>query len=260
MNLTSPVKLKNNDITFETYCNRLRNSQNSFIHRLNSQDVSFDFSNVVNLKRKANEQGELISYYGDTAVMRLDKSEIDLVTLVQDKLHENLSSILSERLDPNTFHITIHNFNNGNNKELLSDKIQGTQTQCKKIFQELADYFKEYPDHANAEVIPTIVYPGGVSVVMGFMPASDKDFRIIMNMHNVLDKIIVDNWPEPHITLAYFKPCEFSKDEVTRLRNILISFSHFDFSVKFNFWNLLYQQFENMKIYHDIFSIASFKD
>ncbi|HPZ08558.1 MAG TPA: hypothetical protein PL110_10630, partial [Candidatus Eremiobacteraeota bacterium] len=246
MNLMKPVKLKNVDRTFEDYCNTVREEELSSINYLNSSDISWHVPE--SLKKKVSSSGQIMPYFGDTVVLNLEKEDINFLSAFQSKLLEELPDLFSEPLEKKYFHITLHDLTSGIDKSVIEHKMEENRVKCEKIFIDLRDYFKKFPNQATVTLKPLFIYPCcNISMVMGFIPFTERDFRIIMNMYNLFDDVIyLDYWLRLHMTLAYFKPTGFSKEQIRRLYDTLIGFKMPDFVIKLDIRNLTYQRFNSM--------------
>ncbi|MCD4784817.1 MAG: hypothetical protein K8T10_13455 [Candidatus Eremiobacteraeota bacterium] len=256
IDLTVPARLKGIETPFEEYSDTVRKEQLSSIDALKSPDVCWH--DPEGLKEKVDGAGKLTPFWGDTVVVRTGKKETALATAVQKRVIEAVPDVFAKPLDPATFHITIHDLDNAPDKtDKLEDKMQGNKANCHKIFEELAGYFKKHPDQAVVKLKPSLVCPDA-TVSIGFLPATEKDYRTIMNLRNQFDKVVnLDNWLRMHISLCYFKPAPFSSEQRQKLHAVLHEVNKdLDLPVELDFRKLVYQRFNNMNSYHDKFSVS----
>lgn len=80
-----------------------------------------DFSTNPNLRMKVDETGRFLPFYGNTTVFLLDEETKTKLQQLQQELYHHAGWMLSQPLDPSTFHMTLHDLVNGpvRNQELL---------------------------------------------------------------------------------------------------------------------------------------------
>jgi len=258
MDLAADVKLKNIPRDFQEYSDTVRNEELSSINYLNSKDAVWTVPQ--SLSKKVDFQGKLKPYFGDTVVLKLEESNRTRLSKFQESLLEDLPALFAEPLDPAYFHITLHDLNSSTDELPLKTVMNENRLKCEKIFKEVASYFKKNLQYSTVTLKPLYIYPCcNISVVAGFTPLTDHDFRIIMNLYNLFDEVrYLDYWLRLHATLCYFKPGELTGEEIRNLYNKLKNLSMEDFTVKLNLWELAYERFSSMNRYSDVFLLSDF--
>ena len=259
MDLTIPVKLKNSPMSFEKYVSTIQHEQSSSLGWMTAPDASWSVAG--SLKDKVEESGKLRPFYGDTTVIPNEKDDIEKLVEFQEQIHAEVGELCAEKLLPGHFHITLHDLSNSPSLQEIRQDMKSNEEKCRSIFKETADYLKENPDFSKVRLVSVKAFPCcNISVVLGFAPKTDKDYRIIMNLYNLFDDVVyLSYWLRMHITLAYFKPYEFSKEQMDRLFNVLNNISENRMEVELDLWKLAYQRFDSMNDYKTIFTLEDFR-
>lgn len=255
IDLTGPVKIRGVETSFKDYCEAVESSQDAAVEALKSPRVRWH--DLDRLRKKVDEDGRYIPFYGDTLVVRSSEEDVERASALQKKIIEAVPGIFAEPLHPSTFHITIHDLDNGNDRGKLEPKMDENREKVKREFKKLSEYFKKHPDQAIVYLKPSIVCPDA-TVSIKFLPASEKDYRTVMNLRDRFDKIVnLDNRLEMHVSLCYFKPKNFSGRQREKLYSVLTGVNkNLDFPVKMDLRNLAYQRFFSMNDYRDQFTMS----
>jgi len=258
VDLTADVKLKKIPREFQEYSSIVKNEELSSINYLNLKDALWTVPQ--SLSTKVDFHGNLKPYFGDTVVLKLKERDKIRLSKFQESLLEDLADLFAEPLDPAYFHITLHDLNSSTDEFSLTTVMDENRLKCEKIFKEVASYFKKNPQYSTVTLKPLYIYPCcNISIVAGFTPLTDHDFRIIMNLYNLFDEVrYLDYWLRLHATLCYFKPRELTGEEIRNLYNKLKNLSMEDFTVKLNLWELAYERFFSMNRYSDVFLLSDF--
>jgi hypothetical protein len=258
MDLLVDVKLKNTHRNFMEYIETVRNEQLSSVNYLKSADFKWHIPD--SLKKKVDLNGFLKPYFGDTVVIKFEDRDISILSRFQDDLRLHFPDLFAEPLDTSHFHITLHDLKSGPEILSLDSIMEEHRIKCEKIFKDLSSYFKEHQDHLKVTLKPAFIYPCcNISMVFGFTPMSDRDFRIIMNLYNLFDNVVyLDYWLRLHVTLSYFKIRELTKEEGEKLYGIIKNFMEEDFSLTVDLRKLAYQRFFSMNEYRDLFLLSHF--
>ena len=107
---------------------------------------------------------------------------------------ENCPDLWAESLDLETFHMTIHDLYSGPEMtSQLRGMMTANQERIREIFRQARAYFEMHPEQALIKVKQNSIFPNlNISLLMGLKPATDRDFRILMNFYNPL---ILPQWP-----------------------------------------------------------------
>lgn len=247
LDLLSPVVLKNQPREFDEYRATVLAEQGSATAWLAAPDARW----VVpeSLRQKVADDGRLLPYHGDTVVLPLDRGAVSACRKLQRELRDELHRDLAERLDPATFHVTLHDLSHGP----VAANLDENAARCRERFASLATSLTARPELARITLQPTAVYPSvNVSLVLGLLPATDRDFRVIMNAYNLFDDVVhVPYWPRFHVTLDYLRPRSL---DTRRLHGALPCPSPEPIHV--DLWHLAYQRFDGMNRYTTEFSAA----
>ena len=206
------------------------------------------------LEAKVNKDGSFRSFYGDTTVISISEDEIKVIQNIQEKLLKNIGNIFGEKIKPSTFHITTHDLNNGNNKEEIEKKMRLTAPKVKTIFNEL----KKKHGGKTIKMVFTEIYHSVTSLCMGFVPQTEADFNILMDIDKSLEEVFpLNRILSPHITLFYYQLREFSLEENKKLIDTLKNQGNENIYIELHVDKLSYQHFESMNNYKDIFLLEN---
>ncbi len=257
IDLSKEVYLKGKRIDYEKYCEIIRREYfGTFEHYQKNPDRKI----IPGLTNKVDEDGKYRGFYGDTTVFQLDEETITRIKTAQDFVHERIPELLARRLDPNFFHITLHDLNNENDDFSsmvdLRKRVRETSKKAEKIFRKINEYITDNPEERFAEVESLGITSGGfVALMMVFLPSTEKDYRIIMNLYDLFDEIVyLKNFLRIHLTLNYFNTKKFDSDEIWKAMEVAKNFKK-TFRLKLDLRHLAYQTFTDMNSYETIFSV-----
>lgn len=195
------------------------------------------------LRQKADPEGNLLPFPGNTVVFLLDDKTKQMLSALQDTLYERCGDLLSARLSPDTFHMTLHDLANG---AILSQR------------EEMADHAKSILDDIRSRPSASIPMKAtwsfnmvNTSIVLGLEPATDAAWEQLDALYLRFQQ--VRNLPyalTPHITLAYFRPGHYFADQTDRLRAAL---GPVELEVQLEIGNLVLQNFDHMNAYETVF-------
>ena len=208
------------------------------------------FKTHSDLLHKVDEKGSFRPFPGDTTVFDVDDRVKNIATRMQDVLYESCGFILAERLTRDTFHVTLHDLNN----EKPYENLEHLMKQSGKMAKDIISYI------AGEEACPACVRAVSVfsmvnkSIVLGLEPADEYSCRRLMEMYERFQSVVYLDYPLTlHLTLAYYKPGEYTKEQ----RNILKeTFAELSKMCGWEFLlvdkNLLYQRFDDMNRYYTV--------
>lgn len=209
-----------------------------------------EFHTHAGLSGKVSEDGLFRTFAGDTVVFLLDDNIKSVMKEYQNIFYEQCPEILAERIDPSTFHITLHDLCSGWPSEELWHQSQQNLTAVMPV---LSGFQRKYASLLH--VRPVAVFNMmNTSIVLGLEPADESSCKCLMEMYENLQ--LVKALPYPltiHITLAYFKPGVYDKNTVCRLKNGMKKINDknipvFDLSIH----QLKYQRFDSMNHYESV--------
>jgi len=192
MSLLRDVVLKGQPRRFDEYCATVRSEEEGALAWLAGGG---DWSVPEGLRAKVGVDGRFLPFIGDTVVV-----PVEPLTDLQNQLHQAVPQFLAERLDPAEFHVTVHDLLAG--PAATADRMEENRARCQSILDGLRGQVE------TIRLAPLRVYPSvNVSVVAGYVPETDRDFRILMNAYNLFDDVVyLPHWLRPHVTLGYFVP------------------------------------------------------
>ena len=196
------------------------------------------------LAAKADAQGKLRPFYGDTVIFTLPREMTRWLGGVQEDLYAACGSYLSQRLEEQTFHITLHDLQNS--PMGWPSGMPGNQ---KRVLTLLSA--------ARAALPPEVIVRSncvfsmaGTSVVMGFEPAQDSDCRVLMSLYEAFQQIRPLGYPLTlHATLAYYRPGVYDPLECALLRDALQQLGRERREWRLRLSELHYATFDSMNHY-----------
>ena len=203
------------------------------------------FSTNPNLIKKANENGELLPFFGNTVVYLLDDYTKCSIAALQDELYCAAPFMFSEKLNPDTFHMTVHDLANGPTNDI---QLQERMAVICPIALEILR--REKPNHSLRMKTTWMFNMVNMSIVLGLTPGDEESYRILDGLYCFFEEIMpLDYALTPHITLAYFRPGTYGEKDLAKLRNCLHSV---EMEISLDSQNLVIQNFTDMNTYRTI--------
>lgn len=194
------------------------------------------------LEMKVDASGRLLPFYGDTVVFILSDEAKRALALLQDELYSAAPMLLAQRLDPDSFHMTLHDLSNAARQDaaLISAMVENG----KAAKEHIARWQGRAPLHMKATWLFNMV---NTSIVLGLVPADDESRRALEEMYDSMESVISLGYPLcPHVTMAYFRPGTYSQTELASLRRAL---RPVELDVELCMDKLCYQRFTDMNHY-----------
>jgi len=195
-----------------------------------------------NLSKKANNKGAFLPFYGNTVVFDLDEATKKALLSLQEELYKNAGWMLSQRIDPATFHMTLHDLVNA--PELTDDlkcRMQEAEVKAKSIME---TWKGQTPLRMKATWLFNMV---NTSIVLGLAPADEESWHQLDEMYTTLESVVHLGYAlTPHITMAYFKPGNYTQYDLNYLSQAL---RPVNLNVELSLENLFYQEFSDMNHY-----------
>lgn len=202
------------------------------------------FSTNDSLRNKVTDDGRFKPFYGDTVIFSLDNDTVAWLNQIQNETYKLCGSILSDRLHPATFHITLHDLKN--NPHSMPSDVKDNEYRA----VELIEYAKQkYPNeiHINSRCIFSMV---GTSIVMGFEPATNEDCNILMRLYEEFQSIVPLSYPLTlHTTIAYYKPGNYNENVLCTLKNLFNTVGKESRKIRLDLNHLNYATFNSMNRY-----------
>jgi hypothetical protein len=258
MDLSLPVILKGKATGYNNYCADVEQEHRSSLHYLAEQGSTWNVP--PSLCQKVERSGAFKPFYGDTIVFPLGKKEIVELRKLQDSIHGSQGEMLADPLRSRLFHLTLHDLSSGGAPADFAGGSHENREKIRGLFRDIAAYLRIYPEQRPINLRAACIYPCcNISLVLGFIPCGENDFRYVMNLYNLFDDVVyLDYWLRLHVTLAYFKPRQFAGEHMSRLREKLREFDNLELTVTLDIGRLAYQRFSDMNTYETIFSLSDF--
>lgn len=177
-----------------------------------------NFETNPNLTSKVAKDGSLLSYKGNTVVFLLNDEVKERLKAVQDSLYSQAGDMLAEKLQPDTFHMTLHDLINGKPDQANLDERMKV---AEKHSAEIISLWKGRPDiRMEATCLFNMV---NTSIVLGLRPADAASWHTLDEMYMELEKVVHLGYGlSPHITMAYFLPGCHDQSLMQRLSSAMI--------------------------------------
>jgi len=201
-----------------------------------------EFSTNPNLTKKVRPDGTLLPYHGNTVVFLLDGETKDQLQQLQDSLYGAAPDLLAERLQADTFHMTLHDLVNGTpDQQDLEGRMWAAENRAREL---LRRWRFEGPLRMQATWLFNMVH---TSIVLGLAPENEESFRQLDGMYTALEQARPLGYAlTPHITMAYFKPGCYDQGRLSALRAAL---QQVELSIVLPMEALCYQEFSSMNDY-----------
>lgn len=219
-----------------------------FINRINGfekreMDLGERFRLNPSLFKKVNLDNTFKKFYGDTVVFQLDDAVKDKLEVYVDFLYATVPECFSQRLNTDTFHVTLHDLSNSEFFAEVGDEIAANSTAIRQMpWQKFAGTKIKFKSNFVFNMV-------GTSLVLGVCPKDENNFTGLMQLYGLIDGHKSLNYPlTPHITLAYYNVDGFDARSAEELQNVVNRLNgeiQFEFVVQ----SLYYQQFESMNDY-----------
>ena len=207
-----------------------------------SLPMQSDFRTNTNLRKKVNEQGNFLPFYGNTVVFDLDEATKTALLSLQEELYRKAGWMLAQKLDSETFHMTLHDLVNAPElTDALRYRMQEAEVKAKPI---LESWKEQQPLRMKATWLFNMV---NTSIVLGLAPADERTWCSLDEMYTELDSVVHLGYAlTPHITMAYFKPGTYTQYDLSYLRQAL---NPVELAVELRMEKLHYQVFQDMNHY-----------
>lgn len=196
------------------------------------------------LRTKVNADGSFRPFYGDTVIFTLDDDTVAWLRQMQDELYRRCGDMLSERLHPATFHITLHDLQSS--PSAMPKNVMDNEHRAMDLIESAK---QNHPNEIsiNSCCMFSMV---GTSVVMGFEPATDEDCRVLMQLYEDIQRIVPLSYPLTlHATLAYYKPGCYDESALHKLRNAFNTVGSESRTIRLDLNKLHYATFSSMNRY-----------
>lgn len=259
MDLLRPAKVKGEPWDWATYKEKLHEEQGgscAWLGRVARGEEPLRWAIPASLELKVHSMGDLRPFFGDTLVFPLDEAGREACASLQDRLAAGLEGMFAAPLDPRALHVTLHDLSNGNRMPRVEREVEANAERCRRIFRQVREVLERQPDLAEIRLEPVRLFNClNISVLLGYAPASDRDFRLLLNLHEAFDEVrALETWLRPHVTLAYFRPRVPTWSEVEELSRRCATLGPLP-SLRLDARELAYQTFEDMNRYTTRFTV-----
>lgn len=178
------------------------------------------FETASGCAAKVDKSGRLLPFYGNTTIFDLAEHDIAWLRKIQNALYDTCGDLLSDRLRPETFHITLHDLLSGTDWQTIEADAQRTLYHARQVVGGIRASFP-WGVHVRAKCLFSMV---NTSVVLVFEPVDEENCRPLMEMHARLQEVVPLSYPlTPHVTLAYYRPGKIGTEQVKRLQAVFDS-------------------------------------
>lgn len=202
------------------------------------------FQTNPNLEQKVAGE-KLLPYYGNTVVFLLEESLREALQECQKTLYEKVGWMLAEPLNPDTFHMTLHDLVNGpEENDRLLEQMERSEEKAKALIQ-------QWQDQPPLSMLTTWMFNMvDTSIVLGLAPADEDSWRRLDEMYMALEEVVPLNRAlTPHITMAYYRPGSYTVYDMKCLKQALEPVER---KVQLNMKDLVLQTFTDMNSYKTV--------
>lgn len=175
------------------------------------------FATSPGCAQKVAQDGRLLPFYGDTTIFDLDDRDIAWLKGLQDLLYDACGDLLSERLRPQTFHITLHDLLFGGDWQAIEAEVLRVNEKANAIVAGIRGDFPWGVQMRARRMINMV----GSSVVLVFEPIDEENCWPLMEMYERLQEAVpLGHKLTPHVTLGYFRPGRIDREAAQRLQRV----------------------------------------
>lgn len=199
-----------------------------------------------NLPLKVGTDGKLAPFAGSTVVFPLPEAAKREIGRIQDQLYLTCAPALAERLDPSSFHITLHDLVSGKPDQSLNGRMDRVREPALACVRQISE--KRETLRLRSTALFNMV---NTSMVLGFAPADEESCGRLMAYYELLQAVVPLGYPlTPHVTVAYFRPGAVTAELADRLREAAAEAAQRDkILLELSSETLEYQRFSHMNHY-----------
>lgn len=200
------------------------------------------FSTNPNLEKKVDKNGDFKPFYGNTVVFDLREETKQVLQNLQEELYQSAGWMLSHKLDPATFHMTLHDLVNAPE---MTEELETGMTEAEVKAKQILTQWQNFPPlHMKTTWLFNMV---NTSIVLGLTPADEETWRRLDEMYTALESVVPLGYAlTPHITMAYFRPGAYTQYDLNCLRQAL---HPVELDVELRLEKSSYQEFKDMNHY-----------
>lgn len=202
------------------------------------------FTTNPNLRQKVKGR-TLLPFYGNTAVFLLDEDTKNVLSRYQEELYDKAGWMLAEKLKPATFHMTLHDLENG------PELSEALENRMKKAQEEAGPLLRKWQGHPPLKMEATWLFNMvNTSIVLGLAPADQDSGKRLDEMYLALNSVVpLKHALTPHITMAYYRPDTYTAYDLNCLKAAL---HPVNLQITLRMEDLVLQNFTDMNSYHTI--------
>ena len=203
------------------------------------------FDTNPNLQKKVAGDGTLLPFLGNTAVFLLDPDTRAALSRLQGELYEKAGWMLARPLTEDTFHMTLHDLQNGPPEDPdLPRRMAMAREMAEPI---LAAWRGQPPIRMAATWMFNMV---STSIVLGLRPVEAEGWERLGQMYRALEQVRPLGYAlTPHITLAYYRPGSYDPGALMQLRSAL---RPVELQLELRMEKLVLQEFDDMNHYRTV--------
>ena len=203
------------------------------------------FETTPNLRKKVAEDGTLLPFGGNTVVFLLTPETRAALSRLQGELYEKAGWMLARPLTEDTFHMTLHDLQNGSPENLdLPRRMAIAREMAEPI---LTAWRGQSPIRMAATWVFNMV---NTSIVLGLRPVEAGGWERLGQMYRALEQIRPLGYAlTPHITLAYYRPGIYDPGALVQLRSAL---RPVELQLELRMEELVIQEFDDMNHYRTV--------
>lgn len=171
----------------------------AFQHDSVPDEITFGLAPAV-LAKVMEQSGKYLPFYGNSVIYYLDDDALALCDQALDFLDQRLGGWLSQRLQPDSMHITLTD---------LRASADLTQVAAQVFLDDpiFSNLLRSIPRSAAIELRITAVFNlMNTSIAVGVAPATAADYERLMAARRLFELPASEMPYTPHITLAYYRP------------------------------------------------------
>lgn len=196
------------------------------------------------LRQKADEDGCLLPFYGDTVIFTLPAEMSLWLSQVQQQLYAACGAYLAQPLSRESLHITLHDL--ASSPAGWPCGLPGNRKRAEKLLKTIRETMPPEVCIRSGCVFSMV----NTSIVMGFEPAAEEDQRLLMTLYEAFQQIRPLRYPLTlHATLAYYRPGVYGEEAVRTLRAALDGLARERREWRLRLSDLVYATFASMAHY-----------
>lgn len=178
--------------------------------------ITGQFTHDSKLEQKVSYIGSYLPYWGNTVVFDLDGRTKQRLAAIRDGLHDAAGFMLADKLNADTFHMTLHDLVNHPGFPQEDEAADRAAAGARSLIEQ---WRGQKPLQMRGTWIFNMCQ---TSVVLGLVPNNHETYLRLCRMYDDLQQVVpLDYDLCPHITLAYFKPGMYEQHQVQALRSYL---------------------------------------